>query len=108
MKNETLLLPALRSAASKGSTAQQVSARQLSTVAALCLIEARPAVQAMVLLRFTAAVLLGTGPVVPDRPVICGCAAMVFISTCVYLVNGITDLAGDVAMAPPGRWRADC
>ncbi|HST46445.1 UbiA family prenyltransferase [Jatrophihabitans sp.] len=80
-----------------GASSPRAAARRLPAVLARCVIEARPVVQLMVLLRFATAALLSAGPVWPGRQLLSGCAAMVTISTCVYLVNGITDLAGDVA-----------
>ncbi len=71
---------------------------------ARCLLEARPAVQAMVLLRFAAASLvtvagrrLPIGNLLLDRRLVTGAAAMMLVSIGVYLVNGVTDLVADIA-----------
>ena len=66
--------------------------------ARLCLIEARPAVQVICLLRFLAGVLLGSRSGHPDPARVAIDAAGWFLATvAIYVYNGVADLEEDVA-----------
>lgn len=65
----------------------------------LAIREARPLVQAIVILRFLAALVLlhAHGGVVHIRQAACALAGLSLVSVAVYLLNGVADLAGDIA-----------
>lgn len=84
-----------------GRRARATSLVRLLGVVALSLIEARPLVQAIVLLRFGTGVALvvGAGGLAdaPVAPVLLTGGAWVLANTAVYLLNGLCDLTADRA-----------